>query len=387
MRCLLLFALSIALAGQAPNFERIELAEPYLGTQPFRAPQLVTGDFNGDGKLDIVAVSNLGDGRFDMRTFGGRGAAIFELTARREFTGYIVIPQHDSTAIAADFDRDGKLDIALPLAGPERGVKILLGDGQGAFSDGPVTPAAGTVCGILAGDLNGDGIPDLAVSLDSSGEQVPYCGVHTMLGRGDGTFAAGAAALPVLVVGYSIAFTDWNRDGKLDLAFTSIDGSGVLLGNGDGGFQRYGEGVLDLPRIWGQSVTAADIDGDGWADLAIGVGGDRPQVVVLFGSGDGGIHSETRIDSGPVSGGVSDIRCGDFNGDGKPDLLVGHNFATYLTFLAGTGEASFEPGVLFSAAADRLYAVQDLNTDGRPDLIIPNYFGKSVSVLLSAGAK
>ena len=87
------------------------------------------------------------------------------------------------------------------------------------------------------------------------------------------------------------------------------------------------------------------------------------------------------------SGGVSDIRCGDFNGDAKPDLLVGHNFATYLTFLAGTVEASFEPGVLFSAAADRLYAVQDLNTDGRPDLIIPNYFGKSVSVLLSAGAK
>jgi hypothetical protein len=44
--------------------------------------------------------------------------------------------------------------------------------------------------------------------------------------------------LPVLVIGYSIALTDWNRDGKLDLPFTGLDGSGVLLGNGDGGFQQ-----------------------------------------------------------------------------------------------------------------------------------------------------
>jgi hypothetical protein len=163
----------------------------------------------------------------------------------------------------SDFDRDGRLDLAVTTFNPS-GVRVLLGNGDGTFQ-APLSHDAESLSSSMAvGDFNRDGKPDLAV--DNS------AGVSVRLGSGDGKFQA--ASIHYGALNGRPAAGDFNGDGKLDLAVTDIVSGRqivpgnlwVFLGNDDGTFQppvRYLAGVRPGPLLVG------DFNGDGKADIAV----------------------------------------------------------------------------------------------------------------------
>ena len=178
-----------------------------------------------------------------------------------------VFPQN---VITGDFNGDGKLDLAVLNYGSLYGhgsVSILLGNGDGTFEPHVDYTVGIAQRGLVAGDFNGDGKLDLAVA---SGNPYPNTSAVAaiLIGNGNGSFQA---AVPITITGstniaYGITAADLNHDGKLDLALTdNTSNVYVLLGNGNGSFAS----PLTYSVSGGPAaIAAANLDGDGNIDLA-----------------------------------------------------------------------------------------------------------------------
>ncbi|HST52114.1 MAG TPA: FG-GAP-like repeat-containing protein [Pyrinomonadaceae bacterium] len=332
-----------------------------VGAQPF---SVAVGDFNNDGKQDLVAANSgtttvsvlMGDGA------GGFGAA----------TNFNVGSSPASVAVS-DFNGDGKPDIAAANLGSNN-VSILLGDGAGGFSAATNFNVGSGPQSLAVGDFNGDGKPDIATANFNTND------VSILLGDGTGGFSA-ATNFNVDSRPDFLAVGDFNLDGKLDLAVTNSTSNDVsiLLGNGTGGFGA----AINFPINFNpQSVAVGDFNLDGKLDLAVGKGS---QVSVLLGDGTGSFGAETNFTTG---GGGASVAVGDFNGDGKPDIATGNFSAANVSILPGDGTGSFGAATNFNAGTDpQSLAVGDFNGDGKPDLAVANFGSNNVSVLLdSCGA-
>jgi hypothetical protein len=217
-----------------------------------------------------------------------------------------------------------------------------------------------------------------------------------LLGNGDGTFqpAVNYAAGPMP---RSIAVGDFNGDGKPDLAvaeegtahsFTDSAVS-VLLGNGDGTFQpavNYGAGSMPV------SVAVGDFNGDGKPDLVVadlGLVANNSGVSVLLGNGDGTFQDAVGFNFDAGATYPESIAVGDFNGDGKPDFAVANTQFPAISVLLGNGDGTFQTAVNFDAKlGPRFVAVGDFNGDGKPDLAVvadlaPGVLSGGVMVLLN----
>jgi len=229
---------------------------------------LIAADFNGDGYLDLFATSTV-DGPSPV-VLQGYGDGAFNNVAQNALLQQIEGIWGNSSA-AGDFNGDGKLDVAVAAASPGSysGVNVLLGNGDGTFTLASGSPIIlGTApYAIVAADFNGDGKLDLAVA-DYS-ENV----VFILLGNGDGTFQS-PITIPVGNGPAAMVTGDFTNSGKLDLAVAnSLDGTvTLLLGNGDGTFTE----ASGSPYAVGcdpDSIAAADFNGDGRLDLAVANGG------------------------------------------------------------------------------------------------------------------
>jgi hypothetical protein len=330
---------------------------------------VVTGDFNGDGKLDI-AVANTDSNTVSILL--GKGDGTFQ-PALNIATGY----RPQSLAVG-DLNGDGKLDIVTANAND---VSVLLGNGDGTFQPARTFGIGSAPQSVAVGDLNGDGKLDLAVTSNISYPGGYYYAgvtvgrVNVLLGNGDGTFMP--ASTTTGVGGTSIALADFNGDGKLDVVASGYGTVSILLGKGDGtllpptNFNVFGGGP--------NSVVAADVNGDSHVDLMTADAyGDK--VSVLLGNGAGGFGAAQNYAAGqdPAS-----VAVGDFNRDGKPDLAVAALFG--VSVLLGNGSGAFAPPLNYPPAGSRpsSVAVGDFNGDGFPDLAVNNY-PNNVSVLLNA---
>jgi hypothetical protein len=276
-------------------------------------PAAAAGDFNGDGKLDVVALSqqcgpsSCTDELLSVLLGNGDG------TLRAANTQSITATYLYATLSAvADLRGNGKQDLVV-AAGCNPGYKcgqspiaIFLGNGDGTFQPPQTYKVEGPANLAVAGDFNGDGKTDLAVDtcvLGSDG----YCSgndqVGVLLGNGDGTFQSVKTYSDSGTMGaFKVVAADFNEDGNQDLVL----GVAVLLGNGDGTFQKmksYG-GLLGQP-------TVGDINGDGKLDIVTN------DLGVLLGNGDG-----TFQPAGIYAPSGGSILIGDLNGDGKQDVVV-----------------------------------------------------------------
>lgn len=287
--------------------------------------------------------------------------------------GAFAVGDSPSGVVCADFNRDGKLDLAT-ANDLDATVSVLLGQGDGTFLAAAAFPVGNYPSTLVAADFNGDGKTDLAV-LNSADNTV-----SVLLGNGDGTFAAKIDSLtganPM-----SLAAGDFNGDGKMDLAVADLDDGtvSVLLGNGDGTFAPKVDYTVGNSPDW---VIAADLNGDGKQDLVAANSTDNT-VSVLLGQGNGTFGVQATFATGVSPDGIV---AADFNGDGKLDLATANQGDNTVTVLLGTGTGSFGAKTAY-ATGQGPYAVVagDFNGDGHLDLATANYAGDSVSILVGNG--
>ena len=309
------------------------------------AAYAVKSDFDGDGHLDL-AVSDFGAGRDALGTVSvlfGTGEGAFE--GRQSFPSGGKQP---SGLAAPDVDRDGDKDLAVAnglsadpndLAG---NVTVLLNDGGGTFEAGqsiePPTPPSSRVAPVFlaAGDLDGDGDPDLAATVSIATQAGGEAANVLVLENEEGRYARGQS-VAVGVDPQGIVFGLFDGDRVLDFATANAESNNVSvgLGNGDGtfgkarGFPSGGDGPT--------SLLARDLNKDGKEDLAvsnIGAGpGGGGNVGVLTGRGDGTFKEPKTFRAG---NGPAGLTAGRFYRDGKPDLAVADVFSNKLSVLKNT---------------------------------------------------
>jgi predicted dienelactone hydrolase len=320
---------------------------------------VIAGDFNRDGKLDLVVTNYSGN---DISVLLGNGNGTFH-THVDYATG------SGPTSLAeGDFNNDGKLDL-VGANSSSNNVSVLLGNGDGTFQASLVYGTGILPDSVVVGDFDGDGNLDLAVANGGSND------VSVLLGNGDGTFQPavnfGADYNP-----FSVAMGDFNGDGKPDLAVANASNDvSVLLGNGDGTFRaavNYSTGAASYPR----SVMVADVNRDGKLDLIV-ADSESNNIGVLLGNGDGTFQPAVNS----AVGSPFFLAAGDFNGDGKLDLAAASGEG--LSILLGNGDGTFQAAVNFAGSLGGAIAVAvgDFNGDGRPDAAIPEGGGLAAILL------
>lgn len=258
---------------------------------------------------------------------------------------------------------------------------------------------------VAAGDVNGDGKPDLVVAnynytaaALAEGAQGGYSSgsVSVMLGNGDGSFQA-RQDFATLGLPRSVAIADVNGDGKLDIAATgsgfNVATSGfsnvsVLLGNGDGTFQAHQDyGDYEQSR----AVAIADVTGDGRPDLVVTSVSGIGHVNVLVGNGNGTFQAPVKYTVGSEPNSVA---VGDLNGDGQLDIVTGSFASDTVSVLvnATPKNTSSSVGLNFGSSTSFVtgsgpysVALGDLNGDGNLDVVTANHGSSNVSVLLGNG--
>jgi len=320
-------------------------------------------------------------------TFGGGSYDAFVATLaisprpNPACTGTLLLPgvpepsvgRHPTSVTAGDFNGDGNLDLAV-TNDSSNNVSVLLGNGDGTFRAAANYDVGFFPNSVTSGDFNGDGKPDLAVANQGSNN------VSVLLGNGDGTFQA-AVSYPAGSNPVSVTSGDFNGDGKPDLAVASAgsDLVNVLLGNGDGTFQAavsYPAGSLPF------SVTSGDFNGDGKPDLAV-ANASSNNVSILLGNGDGTFQAAV---SYGVATNPRSVTSGDFNGDGKLDLVTANAYGNNVSILLGNGDGTFQAAVNYDVDFWPLSVTSgDFNGDGKPDLAVANQGSNNVSVLLGNG--
>jgi hypothetical protein len=319
---------------------------PEPGVTPLAGPVAV-GDFNGDGRLDLVVGQTSSDGSTGSILFyRGLGNGTFA----SPITTISTLPVQ--SLLTGDFNGDGKLDVLIGTKdgdfGPAEGI-VFFGNGAGHFQE--KTPfGTGDFGGpIGVADVNGDGFLDVIFESEVQGSGT----VYVYLGNGDGTFVQ-KSLQSLNTTGGIAGIGDFNGDGKLDFAVPESGQVDIFLGNGDGTFKPY---VPYSCYPCSGTVAAADLNGDGKLDLVMG------NASIFLGNGDGTFTFSATYGSG--GGGIA---VGDFNGDGKLDVVTaGNNVLASL----GNGDGTFQPPIVtgnFSAVAS-FTPFGDFNRDGQLDVV------------------
>ncbi len=382
-------------------------------------------DFDLDGKPDVLVANFLGDSVSVLRGLGGG-----------RFAPRLDSPVSSPMAAAAgDLDGDGNPDaVAVNFYGAS--VSVLLGNGTGALAAPVAYPTSGLPIGVAIGDLNGDALPDVVVA--SRGAY----GVEVLLNQGAGVLGA-AVRFSTFLEPTAVALGDMNGDQILDLVATDAQGGGVsiLLNDGSGAFgpptsyhglqmatglalaDLDGDEALDVVAsnlgyggaaadgavsvflnqgagtlgakvdyavgAWPRGVIAADLNGDGLADVATAnYGSSDVSVLLNQGGGAFGLRVDYAVGFGPYP-----LAVGDFDLNGDLDLVSANQQVDTMSVLLNHGEGFFrsrtDHGV---GVSPRQIAFGDVNGDGALDLVTVNSTdflnsANTATVFLNVGAK
>lgn len=354
---------------------------------------LLSIDVNGDGRPDQV-VTNKGSNTVSvLLNTTAPGAAVPAFAPQRTFATGV----QPFAVAAADVNGDGKLDLVVANVA-SNSVSVLLnttppGSTTPTFAPQQAFPVGLGPEAVLAGDVNGDGKPDLVVA--NNGEATLSVLVNT---TAPGGAAVSYTPHQVFATGThpaALAWADVNGDGRCDVvvANMSSDTVSVLMNSTPRGSTAPAFGpqrafATGTTPVW---VAAADVTGDGRPDLLVANRGSNAVSVLVNTSAPGGApafapHQAFATGSNPVAVSALDV-----NGDGKLDLVVpnfGSNSVSVLlnTTAAGGGPA-FAGQQTFAAGTNPVaVSILDVNGDGRRDVVVANRGANTVSVLMNATA-
>jgi hypothetical protein len=324
---------------------------------------LVAADVNGDGKMDLVSgqygyqtltvLTNNGNGTFSPCSTNGPSGGAFEYSV-----------------VAGDFNQDGKVDLVSLHEASPKNLTLLTNDGTGIFSAAKTLNTAFPPTSICGADVNGDGYPDLivahgyfaAVSIftnDGAGNLV--LSATNSVGTGPNCMVA------VDVNGDKKADLITANQGVYPTYVGSIT---VLTNTGSGIF--VANATYAMPYSL-SSIVAADVNGDGYPDLiAASRSGVTSQgvLIVLTNNGSGNFSSNAVY---LVGQGTSSLAAADMNGDGKVDLICANAGDNNVMVLTNDGRGNFTIACTNCAGpSPGALVVADVNGDGKPDVISAN---------------
>ncbi len=289
------------------------------------ASSVEVADFNKDGKPDIV-VANTADSSITILLNNG-GRKFVQPKGSPFFAGHF-----PNDVAIADFNTDGNLDVA--LANHERKFfTVLFGNGKGQFSSAPHSPFSVQVKphthGVITADFNKDGRLDIATdswAVDS---------IVILQGNGKGNFTNPVYYATGKHPYQRLRTADFNKDGNADIVTTNLDGHTVtiLLGNGRSGFTKtlFDAGIIPF------GVAIGDLNADGTLDLAIinsptisGGKAGKDGLTILLGDGKGNF---TKLKGSPFETGLGPTRVaiGDLNNDGVNDVAVSNFNSNFIS--------------------------------------------------------
>lgn len=376
-------------AGNGTLLPRVEYP---AGQQP-RCIRIA--DLDGDTRPDLVALNCESS---DVSIFRNLGGAVFAAQVRVPAPG--VSPRGDPNLNFAypgpffeigDLDGNGSPDMAVPAGGA---VRLLLNNGQGGFSLSPMqlsVPGPYQTYAVVIADFDRDGRQDIAVSLVTFAV-LPRVAVFRNLGGGVFSPAALYDAsscpsctdyLPSLSVG------DLDGDGFPDLAAAHENGRAVSLfrNQRDGTFVPQ-EPLQTYRRPW--YVRLTDLNGDGRADLAALTGLQRGHLRVVLTDGAGQLSNYEMFAPG-VSESRQSVAVADLDGDGDPDLVEGiappppPNLQSLVRVIRNDGGDLLDyPPIAATPAArarGQAVAVGDLDGDQRTDIVVADLGNVSTTTL------
>jgi len=328
--------------------------------------QAIPLHLDGDNHWDMAVVNtNVSDGgNNSLELLRGLGNGGFALQASLALPG--IAYQGD----AGDLDGDGRHDLAITTLG-NRSLLVFLADGDFSFSDPVEYPESNRVNAVTLDDFDGDGNLDAALACgynqSSGGQAVILLGDGSGILTRYGAFAAG---------GYprDIAAAELNGDGHLDLILPGLRSEDLTMlpGNGDGSF---GNGLVSPAPGTPRALAVCDLDQDGIPDAAL-VHENHDQLSVHLGNGTGLF---TEIHRCPTGGNPADLLALDLTDDLQPDLAVLNRDGQTLQVLRGDGEGNFETGWWYAtnSAPETLCSV-DLDRDGINDLVVSDRSDNSI---------
>ncbi|MBX2895690.1 MAG: VCBS repeat-containing protein [Cyclobacteriaceae bacterium] len=372
---------------------------------------VAVGDFNEDGNLDVVTISQENTNAFSLLLGDGAGnlAAPVFFNAGNTPQGIAV----------GDMNKDGNLDVLVTNRGTPSDVYVYLGNGLGNFST-PTIITIPNVWDITIADFNNDANPDFAVYVGNT--------VQVWFGNGSGTaYTLGSTITSFGISGNPVISADLDGDGDMDIlaasGYTLNDGSGnfapriilsqtgsvysvadlnndshpdiiandnnqntpnmrILLGDGSGTFTLLAKFEI---RGYANGIEVADVNNDGNPDVvSIGAWGGVPVADVLLGDGTG--YFTNAPVKYPTITDPRDIVKGDFNEDGEIDFALTHA-SNIVTIYLGQGNGRFTktPTNYATGALPQHVLTFDYNKDGHLDLVTLNWNGASLTVLTGAG--
>ena len=261
--------------------------------------------------------------------------------------------------VAADFNGDGIMDLAAANEDTDT-IGVLMGLGGGTFAPVVTYPVGFSPTSIAASDVNLDGKIDLVVSVPND-----LSAIDVLLGNGDGTFQGAVGYGGDHNVGLMVC-ADFNNDGAPDVVAMGNGEAWVFLNDGNGSF---GSPTSYFANSFAGTLAAGDFNGDGNLDIAIANYGNGKglDVSVLLGTGDGSFQGPTNF---PTRLGPDSIAVGDFNKDGKLDIVTGQQSSLGgVAVLLGNGDGSFQNPKGYAPGVPFVYvAVADFNQDGTADI-------------------
>ncbi|HZL34245.1 MAG TPA: VCBS repeat-containing protein [Tepidisphaeraceae bacterium] len=369
----------------------------FLTQQFFRGafgPRGVVADFSNNGRPDIVVVNELYS-TVSVLLNTGDGAFLPPVH-------YSVLNARD--VAVGDFNHDGNLDMAVLSAnGPYSTIKIFYGLANGSFLKPINVPLHNGGVTLSAADVNGDGLPDLVVSggvdfgiaTDVNGNPLPnqpgpnaFAGqkVLVLTNLGNGVFSKPVRYRAGNFEARDLITADFNGDGLPDVAvLRSQDQFAVLLGQKN----VNGTGVLGPPVTYAagsnpRGIAAGDFNHDGKLDLVV-ANSDflTPTLKVYLGNGDGTFAAGQNYFGGNF---VDSVAVGDFNGDGNLDIATS-SFTSALRIYPGNGDGTFGPPQSFASGQFGNFVLAgDFNGDGKTDVAVISTYGTHILLAGSSAA-